>query len=126
MHHWLSGLLGHFQLLLLAFACVVTSSCKSSLTTDLDGFPCDAYQRCAAGYTCDVSSNACHPTVACRDRETVCGTQCVVLKDDANNCGGCGATCTAPAHGQPACSDSRCKFTCDDGYNPCGTVCVNF
>src|SRR3954447_13528805 len=123
MYGLLGRWLAHWQVLLVS--ALLTLSCKSSLSTNLDGLPCDANQRCVEGYTCEVSSNSCHPTQSCRNRETVCDGQCVVTQDDAKNCGGCGATCTAPEHGQPACAVSRCGFTCDEGYAPCGTVCVN-
>src|SRR5450432_2764253 len=93
-------------------------ACQSSLSTSLDGRPCDALGRCASGYTCDATSNLCvHPGAgSCHEGETVCGTKCAVLSTDAANCGGCDAQCTAPDHGQPVCLQSRCNFACDEGY----------
>jgi len=116
------------QLRVLLLAALLVLSCKSSLSTNLDGWPCDQSQSppCVEGYTCDVATNLCHRSASCHNGETVCGAECVKTEDDAKNCGGCGATCTAPEHGQPACAKSRCGFTCDDGYFPCGTVCVSF
>ena len=114
------------RLLVLLVGMLLTWSCKSGLSENLNGLPCDANQHCVDGYTCDLSSNSCHPTLTCREGETVCGAACVVLKNDSKNCGGCGATCTAPEHAQPGCAGSRCGFSCDEGYFPCGTVCVNF
>src|SRR5450432_2750589 len=104
---------------------IMVSACQSSLTTSLDGKQCDASGRCASGYVCDPGSNLCiRPAPSCRNGETVCGGQCVVVSTDPSNCGGCDATCTAPEHGVPGCASSRCNFGCDDGYVPCGTLCV--
>ena len=111
--------------LFLLFGALLALSCKSSLSTNLDGLACDANQRCLDGYTCDVSTNTCHATLSCRDGQTVCGSDCVYTKENAKNCGGCGATCTAPEHGLPSCTASRCGFNCEEGYTPCGTICVN-
>src|SRR3954463_9228863 len=117
MHGWFWRSVGHCQVLLaVCLAALLTLSCKSSLSTNLDGLPCDEIQRCVAGYTCDVSSNSCRATPSCRNGETVCNWACVLTTDDPENCGGCGATCTAPAHGHPGCAGSRCSFGCDDGY----------
>src|SRR5690349_4333095 len=88
-------------------------ACNTSPSKDLDGKLCDANKKCASGYVCDEPSNVCvRPTGAgaCREGETVCGGQCVILKTDAKNCGGCGATCTAPLDGAPVCETSSCSF----------------
>src|SRR5438105_12931141 len=120
VRHW-------FTLCLQLFAgAFLAAACQSSLSTNLDGRQCDPSGQCASGYVCELSSRLCvRPAQPCRDGETVCGGKCVVLSTDAANCGGCAATCTAPAHGVPVCAASRCNFACDDGFSPCGTVCVD-
>jgi hypothetical protein len=72
------------------------------------------------------NSGAAGANASCREGETVCSGKCVVLRSDAENCGGCGALCTAPAHGQPVCLASRCNFACDQSYVACGETCVDF
>src|SRR3982750_692790 len=78
-------------------------ACQSGLPTSLDGLACDAHDNCSSGYHCELTTRTC--VRACRNGETVCDQSCVVLKQDPQNCGGCGATCTAPLHAQPGCSD---------------------
>lgn len=38
---------------------------------------------------------------------------------DVANCGACGKTCPAGAHGTPKCVDSGCGFTCENGFGDC-------
>lgn len=55
-----------------------------------------------------------------------CGTNCVNLIADANNCGACGVVCGAgPVNSHPACAASTCSFACNSGYSQCGSSCVD-
>ena len=122
-------------LLLLCLASLA-EACQSSVSTELEGKPCDAQQQCLLGYVCGTD-NRCHtaldpdppdPMGNCTDGLTTCDGKCVVLETDPLNCGGCGATCSAPAHGSPSCSDYNCDISCDrdGGWEQCGNVCVDF
>ena len=118
------------KILLPAF--IAFMACKGSLDVDLKGKLCDEEHRCASGYVCDRSTNHCvrqgaltSSGVACSEGQTVCGGRCVNLKTAPLNCGGCGAECTAPAGGEPVCSDGACNFVCGDGLERCGAACVS-
>ncbi len=58
----------------------------------------------------------------CPSGQTLCGSTCVNLQTDNNNCGVCGKACTS---GQ-TCSNGRCTISCS-GPTPdlCGTTCTN-
>ncbi len=58
------------------------------------------------------------PTGLCATGQTLCGSLCVNLLTDVNNCGGCGVTCIA---GQ-FCSQGFC---CGGTQVVCGTQCVD-
>lgn len=75
-------------------------------------------------------------TGACLDTETKCGSKCVDVYTDPDNCGGCGSICegikTACANavcscevGLMDCNDGFCTDTYDDNDNcgGCGNVC---
>jgi hypothetical protein len=56
---------------------------------------------------------------ACRRSETDCDGQCVDLSSDADNCGECGARCSAK-NGVGTCSDGACIVeSCSDGFVDC-------
>ena len=101
----------------------LVSACASDLTSDLDGKPCNADGKCLTGYFCDDSRH-CLRNPVCAEGETVCDNKCVTLATDANNCGGCELSCSAPAHGKPVCGQNDCNFYCNKGYQPCASVCV--
>src|SRR5688572_25272645 len=84
------------------------SACTADVSTSLEGLECDSSQRCVDGYECNRSTNTCVKVGlgsggdagetgtsggACREGETVCGGECVVLQTEVENCGRCGATC---------------------------------
>jgi hypothetical protein len=57
----------------------------------------------------------------------LCGTSCVDLTSDPNNCSACADACTttiANAHG--ICVNSSCSFACDSGYTLCNGACVQY
>src|SRR6186713_86810 len=100
------------------------SACTSDVSTSLDGLECDSSERCVDGYECDRSTNTCvkvgsgegegggagePPVGPCMEGQTVCGGKCVDLQASAENCGRCGATCTAPPLANPFCAFGRCE-----------------
>ena len=122
--------------LLAALSLVLSAAagCQTDLTDNLDGKQCDSKGECVAGYTCDEVKNLCVRSgslpadggpVICSEGETVCGGECVVVGDDADNCGGCGATCTAPPNGRGVCLTGDCSFACEPGFSPCATMCTH-
>src|SRR5690606_8471365 len=100
------------------------AGCASDLSTSRDGFECDANGRCGDGYACDTETNSCvnagsldeddDPTPRCEQGETVCDGRCVNTERDPENCDRCGATCTAPPGGTPACVTGECDFVCGE------------
>src|SRR6185503_8018391 len=116
------------------FLALLLSACTSDLTADLNGKPCDAPGLCLDGYACDTTTNKCQRVATmvpagggnCQEGETVCDSKCVSLMSDENNCGACHTACSAPANGIPNCTRNSCKFVCEDGYQACGSVCVDF
>jgi len=54
---------------------------------------------------------------ACSGDEVVCGSACVKLDDDRDNCGGCGNACPAAQ----ICMNGTCR--CKEGQL-CGLLCV--
>src|SRR5688572_19235218 len=117
------------------------SACTSDVSTSLEGLECDSSQRCVDGYECDLDTNTCvklgsssgsgggageTSTGTCQEGETVCGGECVVLDDDVENCGRCGATCTAPPLADPFCASGRCEFFCEsEELTRCGDQCLD-
>ena len=108
------------------------AACASNLSEDLSGLPCDEQGRCASGYVCDIERNVCLRTsgegaepggVACKEGETVCSGKCAVLARDAKNCGACGAKCAPPLQASATCSEGRCDYVCDDGFEDCDGTC---
>ncbi len=71
---------------------------------------CGTGQRCSAG--------AC----VCDGARTACGSSCVDVTSNPNNCGGCGHTCDAGK----TCNSGACVVdTCMAPTALCGTDCVN-
>ena len=63
---------------------------------------------------------------SCTGGETSCGSACVDLKRDSQNCGTCGSACSA----EQICAEGLCKtspfvVSCTDpGYSLCNKTCV--
>ncbi|MCG8554116.1 MAG: hypothetical protein MJD61_02330 [Proteobacteria bacterium] len=57
----------------------------------------------------------------CPSYQKDCGSGCVTVSTDPNNCGDCGVVCT----GTQTCSAGRCQATCLPGLHPCNNTCVN-
>ena len=74
---------------------------------NLDGRP----DLAVANYTSNTVSvllGSCG-TAACPSGQALCGTSCVDLQNDANNCGGCGLACSV------GCSAGECLVTVASG-----------
>jgi len=50
---------------------------------------------------------------------------CTDLGTDVLNCGACGNSCPAPAHGWATCDGGTCGFACEAGHVACGGACVD-
>jgi hypothetical protein len=64
---------------------------------------------------------------ACLAPNLSCDSGCV--PSDVKNCGTCGTACTSPANAAPACAPSAggyaCAWSCNSGYSPCSSACVD-
>jgi len=60
-------------------------------------------------------------TVTCPSGQTTCGSSCVNLNTDPNNCGQCGYGC--PSGG--TCSQGTCSASCSGGYLDCDGSTAN-
>ena len=119
---------------------VLASSCANDLSKDLQGKACNERHECSSGYQCDAATLICVPVAStpdqsrpdastpnesasdgCEEGSVECDGQCTRLASDPNNCGGCGATCSAPDLGVPVCLSGTCNFACPD-YAACGDV----
>src|SRR5262245_50886708 len=118
-----------WPLLLSALVALLLAACESDLSSSVEGKECDTSGGCLPGYTCDGKTNLCIKSggapPSCDEGETVCSNKCVIVRENAEHCGGCGTVCTAPDHADPVCVDSQCRFTCQEGYVPCGDICVD-
>ncbi len=52
----------------------------------------------------------------CEPPQNRCGDQCTTLANDPENCGSCGRSCGAVAHGRAVCSSSVCAIECETGF----------
>src|SRR5688500_13764962 len=109
------------SLFFLVLACI--ASCQGDLSESLEGKGCGANYECLTGYECDKPTNVCVPIgsatepLECRANEVMCGDHCADLQGDELDCGGCGATCSAPEHAAPTCVLGVCKISCVDQYD---------
>jgi hypothetical protein len=75
----------------------------------------------AAGCVAFVSLAACGGAETCPRNLTRCGSACVELQSDADNCGDCGVACVAPR----VCADAACTDVCPTGQTLCGRGCFD-
>jgi hypothetical protein len=68
-----------------------------------------------AGFACSSGCPASTPTL--------CGASCVDLTSNAQHCANCANSCPTVTNGQPACANSTCGFTCNNGYHACNGGC---
>jgi hypothetical protein len=110
-------------------ACKACNSNTSRLAGSCGSFTCCSIAACK-GVCSNLKSNpncgACGND--CRVYgETCCGNYCADLKNDAFNCGRCGAVCPAPGpHEYVACVSGQCVYDCVQGAEDCGDgTCTN-
>lgn len=85
----------------LVLACVL-GACANGTNTPSDGGRRDAFTACASGLRC--------------------GTRCVDVMSDPDNCGGCGRACVVP-HASGVCVAGVCGVgTCEGGYSDCNNM----
>jgi hypothetical protein len=74
---------------------------------------CSASGECVIG--CDLAAGKLCPT-----GKSCCAGFCLDTTKDVFNCGACDTVCSG-ANGTPACSGSKCSWTCAAGYMHCQT-----
>ena len=82
--------------------------------------------------TGDCVRGSCRLLECTDENEMLCGTQCIDVTKNSDNCGGCGNNC---ANNLPrnvtadvTCQERQCVYTCASGYQDCGSHgrnCVN-
>lgn len=99
----------------LAFGCVcwMLVAC-GNVASNTDGGGMDAASEPATNPTPTPS-----PMPACPLDRQWCYHECANLRDDSNNCGGCGRICPS---GQ-TCVRGSCVLICPAGERPCGPIC---
>ena len=110
------------------------NGCETPLTNNDEHCGTCGY-RCQDGTTCDlkvISIGATIPMCMCAKGTTFCGASivqggvevermgnCRDLTSDKDNCGACGAPCSAPAHAIAACIYGSCDWSCNAGWGDC-------
>ena len=116
------------------FSATCLEACNNEYT---DAYIACGYtpSACLAGTTCcygeckrlAVDPNNCG---ACGARcsapnQICCNRTCIDPSADKANCGSCNHACSAPANADPACVAGVCDFTCKTGFTRCGNSCVD-
>ena len=67
----------------------------------------------------------CIPWKCAHENERVCDGKCVDVSKNTSHCGGCGNNCANHQHAHVkaavTCEANRCVYTCEEGYEDCGT-----
>jgi hypothetical protein len=95
--------------------------CETALTTPARCGSCDV---ACSGQTPLCSSSTGKPTCVSdcsTSTPTKCGTKCVNLETDAQNCGMCSRVCSAP-NADSSCGGGQCSFRCRAGYGDCSNT----
>jgi hypothetical protein len=82
----------------------------------------DTASSAGVGGTAPMSTSCEGEGCVCADAgsdQSLCGTQCVTLSSDENNCGACGRACLS----EQRCQQGRCL--CPGTQNECDGVCVD-
>ncbi|HLK37539.1 MAG TPA: hypothetical protein VKU41_12355 [Polyangiaceae bacterium] len=100
-----------------------TASCGSSCTP-CAGPPSGATEACTAAT--DGGAYACG--WSCTSPLSACGSSCVNLESDNDNCGTCGNKCsTQVTNATDTCQGGACHLSCNGGYHMCtfktGSAC---
>ena len=72
-----------------------------------------------------ISSVNAQITPKCGKNQQLCGTTCVNINNNAQNCGSCGNVCAHTQHASTKCVSGQCQTTCGKAYSQCGASCVN-
>ena len=108
-----------------------TTGCKSS--ADCSGMQCQTSthqcvaclndSQCAPGQVCTNNACAagCNAQHGCASGQACCGSACVNLAADVNNCGACGTMCPA---GSGCCSSSCVPLNTVNNCGTCGGACA--
>ena len=106
--------------------CVTNQPAPAELCNDLDD-DCDG--KTDETFMLQSDPNHCGScSKVCAASDTCCNGQCVNIKTDSNNCGGCGMTFVCGAAGGPgSCCDGMCMDFMSDTANcgMCGHACGN-
>lgn len=106
----------------------MTDGCETATATDP--------KNCGAcGITCKEGELCWRGACGCPNGYTQCGTECLKLDSDIDNCGSCGSLCRAPAsntdpawtcgpgvtppHTGWTCATAACKLLCKPGFGDC-------
>ena len=100
-----------------------TASCGSSCAP-CTGAPAGAMETCTAAT--DAGAYACG--WSCTSPLSACGSSCVNLQSDGDNCGACGNKCsTQVTNATDTCQGGACHLACNAGYHMCtlksGSAC---
>ncbi len=116
-------------------ACTFSEAAGAMICADLATDPLNCGTRgraCGASETCEGGTCRCGAGSGCaRPTEECCGGTCLNVRDDQNNCGGCGLACGSFGD---RCIDWECRCgvdTCERpgggaglGESCCGMTCV--
>lgn len=95
---------------LFAFLTIVLGACANGVAGDFDsGTDEDSGVKPEGGSGCTVAS------------QKKCGSTCVDLTKDPNNCGNCNVKCVANQY----CAASKCNNACNPPLKLCGQFCVD-
>jgi hypothetical protein len=101
-----------------------TGAVDGLLTGPLPGDLGDWHATATAGETVTIPPTpvpAAPSAQTCAPGLTRCGSACVDLGFDLNNCGACGTVCTA----ERTCSNGFCLGACDPGFTLCDSGCTD-
>ncbi|MBR4986220.1 MAG: hypothetical protein IKY83_10845 [Proteobacteria bacterium] len=96
-------------------ACDDDSGSSSSSKTKCGDTVCTDDQTCQDGVCIDKQTNSCPPG------QELCGSECVNLQKDYDNCGTCGNACLDGF----ACKEGSCVLSCTADQTACGDRCVD-
>lgn len=116
---WMNGLKYLAAVVVLAAAGAAAPACN----TDAYCFSCEAGGDGGSGG--DTGGGGTGGIVTCDQGcgdDTCCDGICVNTSGDADNCGECGNTCEAAAHGSGACFEGKCTFECAIGFADCNML----